>query len=175
MKRRNHFRQNYSIFGLLQFLAKNAMTSLYNQLLQFLRYMPIWTCAKMFQIYWSSASTLMKKKKYFFYKFMAFSNLEIFQVLISTGWQDCIINFFHRFLAIDLTLPIAITDILKIYTCYVEEKWEWGIEEEGNKGMDKCSMGASSVSYRHNFLVGNYCSPQALKLVKAFKQMSKWS
>ena len=36
--------------------------------------------------------------------------------------QDCIINLFHRFSAIDLKLCIAITDILKICTYYFEEK-----------------------------------------------------
>ena len=46
----------------------------------------IGTCAEMFQNYQSFAFALMKRKNYFFfYKIMAFSNLESFQVLITTG------------------------------------------------------------------------------------------
>ena len=35
---------------------------------------------------------------------MAFSNLDIFQVLNSKGWQVCNISFFQSVLAIDLKL-----------------------------------------------------------------------
>ena len=113
---------------------------------------PIWTCAKMFQTYWSSALHWCRGKL-LFNQIMAFSNLKFCKVLISTGWQVCNISFFHSFLAIDLKLCIAITDILKMCTYYFEEKWERDCRRGQYGGMDKRSKGASSVSYRHNFLV----------------------
>ena len=49
----------------------------------------------------------------------AFSNLEIFQDMATTGWQVCIINSFsfHSFWAINLELCTGVADILKMCTC----------------------------------------------------------
>ena len=59
-------------------------------------------------------------------------------------------QLFQQFSATDLKLCIAITDELKMCTCYFEENGE-GIGEEGNRGTSP-AWGGSSVSYRHNFL-----------------------
>ena len=60
-------------------------------------------------------------------------------------------QLFQQFLATDLKLCIAITDELKMCTCYFEEKW--GRDRRRWQQGDKPSAGGgSSVSYRHNFL-----------------------
>ena len=41
--------------------------------------------------------------------------------MANTGWQVCIINFFHSLLAIILKLCIVIADVLKMYTCLFEK------------------------------------------------------
>ena len=59
------------------------MESLYIIINSFCNFkVPMSTCAEMFQTYLSSA---FEEQKICFYTVMAFSNLEIFQVLIITG------------------------------------------------------------------------------------------
>ena len=80
----------------------------------------------------------MKRLNYFFfYKIMTFSNLEFFQVL-STEWQ--VSNWLET---------------LHSYYRHIEDvrllfwmKNGGGIGEEGNRGTDMRSTGASFMSYR---------------------------
>ena len=124
-EKKNHFDKITAFldFEILQFLAE----TLWKVCIQCLRLQsePVQRCFRHIEILHS----LWYKGKniyiyfFFFYKIMAFSNLGIIQVLTSTWWQGCIINFFNSFLATDLKLCIAITDELKMCTCYFEEKW----------------------------------------------------
>ena len=71
-----------------------------------------------------------------------------------------------QFLAIDLKLCIAVTDTLKMCTCYFEEKWgrDRGIGQQGDRQAQHGGRRASSLSYIHNFLV--YYSLLAVILIQ---------
>ena len=138
------------------------MESLCNHfLLQFLRLQsePVQRCFRhieALQWLWYRGKHILFFFFFFFYKIMAFSNLGIIQVLTSTWWQGCIINFFNRFLATDLKLRIAITDELKMCSCYFEEKWGRG-RRRGQQGTCPARGHHLCLTDTISYIYNNFC------------------
>ena len=95
----------------------------------------------------------MKRKKYFLTKLWPFQTKKFYRFGLVQD-DKVVYTKFAFSKQLTLKLRIAITDIMKVCTCYFEEK-RGRNRRRGQHGgwMDKRSTGASSVSYRHNFLV----------------------